>query len=174
MMSSIKRLCSQNCSSLTKYQWNPIVHDEYVNLPQLKSMIVGRVKNPRVTSDILSFLNQIYPWPNDLKHIRRLYQSNNQVDIILYPNQFHQQIPKDKFEEFFEGETRIVDIPLTPCLLKWQYQQLIKICWPNLVYKHNPILEKTLLKKNLTEFDEIILDLFKVCSTCSLLSFLFF
>jgi hypothetical protein len=162
MISSAKRLCTSSSSSLIKYEWNPIVDDDYLRLPNLQSMIVGRVKDRRLTSDILLILNKIYPWPNSLKHVRRLYQINNQLDILLYPKEFLKPIEKNLFEKYFENETRITNIPENPCLLKWQYDLCIQQHWPNLAFRENKILEKSRLNKDLTEFDQIILDLFKV------------
>ncbi|CAF3912031.1 unnamed protein product, partial [Rotaria sp. Silwood1] len=49
-------------------------------------MIVARVKDRRLTSDILPLINSIYPWPNSLKHVRRLHQNDNHLDILLYPS----------------------------------------------------------------------------------------
>jgi len=160
MISSAKRLCTS--SSLIKSQWNPIVDDDYLRLPNLQSMIVGRIKDRRLTSDIISILNQIYPWTNSLKHVRRLHQFDNQLDIILYPNQFSKPMEKNLFEKYFENETRIVNIPENPCLLKWQYDLCIQQHWPNLAFRENKILEKSQLNKDLSDFDQIILDLFKV------------
>jgi hypothetical protein len=162
MISSAKRLCTSSSSSLIRYEWHPIVDDDYLRLPNLQSMIVGRVKDRRLTSDILLILKQIYPWPNSLKHVRRLHQINNQLDILLYPNEFLKPIEKNLFEKYFENETRITNIPENPCLLKWQYDLCIQQHWPNLAFRENKILEKSRLNKDLTEFDQIILDLFKV------------
>jgi len=162
MISSAKRLCTSSSSSLIKFQWNPILDDDYLCLPNFQSMIVGRIKDRRLTSDILLFLNQIYPWPNSLKHVRRLYQNDNQLDILLYPEKFLKPMEKNQFEKYFENETRITNIPENPCLVKWQYDLCIKEHWPNLAFRENKILELSQLKKNLTEFDEIIMDLFKV------------
>jgi len=156
-----KRLCSSS-SYLLKYQWHPIVDDEYLRLPNLKSMIVARIKDRRLTSDILSFVNTIYPWNNSLKHIRRIYQKDNQADIILYPKDFSNPMEKDQFEKYFENETKLVNVPESPCLFKWQYEKYIKEYWPNLVFKHNQILEQSILNKDLTEKDQIIIDLLKV------------
>jgi hypothetical protein len=161
MISSAKRLCTSS-SSLIKHQWYPIVDDDYLRLPNLQSMIVGRVKDRRLTSDILLLLNKIYPWPNSLKHVRRLYQIDNQLDILLYPIEFVKPIEENQFEKYFEKSTRITNIPLTPCQLKWQYDLCIKEHWPNLAFRENQILEKSQLNKDLNEFDQIILDLFKV------------
>lgn len=164
MLTSVKRLCTTtSSSSLIKYQWNPIVDDDYLHLPNLQSMIVARVKDRRLTSDILDLLTKTYPWPNSLKHIRRLYQIDNQLDILLYPQDFSEPIDKEQFEKYFESQTRITNIPENPCLLKWQYDLCIKQHWPNLSFKENKILEKAQLKKNLTQTDQIVLDLFKVC-----------
>lgn len=58
MISSAKRLCSSS-SSLIKFQWRPIVDNDYLRLPNFQSMIVARVKDRRLTSDILSFINHI-------------------------------------------------------------------------------------------------------------------
>lgn len=163
MTSSVKRLCtSSSSSSLIRYQWNPIVDDEYLRLPDLKSMIVGRVKDPRLTPEIRSYLNEIYPWTDNLKHVRRLHQKNEQVDIILYPTDFPHEIDPKKFDQYFEKETRVAQVPLDPCLLRWQYDTLVKSSWSNLIYKQNPNLERLLIKKEVTEFDEIIFDLFQV------------
>jgi len=162
MISSAKRLCTSSSSSLIKCEWHPIVDDDYLRLPNLQSMIVGRVKDRRLTSDILLILNKIYPWPNSLKHVRRLHQITNQLEILLYPKEFLKPIQKNLFEKYFENETRITNIPENPCLLKWQYDLCIQQHWPNLAFRENKILEKSQLNKDLTEFDQIILDLFKV------------
>jgi len=162
MISSTKRLCTSSSLSLIKYQWNPILDDDYLRLPNFLSMIVAKVKDRRLTSDILLLLNEIYPWNNSLKHVRRLYQNDNQLEILLYPEDFSKPIEKNDFEKYFENETRITNIPLNPCLLKWQYDSCIKQHWPNLAFKENKLLEQAQLNKNLTEFDQIILDLFKV------------
>jgi hypothetical protein len=125
-------------------------------------MIVGRVKDRRLTSDILSLLNEIYPWPNSLKHIRRLHQVENQLDILLYPSEFIKPIEEKIFEKYFEKSIRTTNIPITPSQLKWQYDLSIKEHWPILAFRENEILEKFQLNKDLTAFDQIILDLFKV------------
>jgi hypothetical protein len=161
MISSAKRLCTTS-SSLIKYQWHPILDDDYLRLPNFQPMIVGTVKDRRLTSDIISDLNKIYPWRNSLKHVRRLHQSDNQLNIILYPIDFLKPMDKDLFQKYFQNETTITNIPLNPCLLRWQYELCIKEHWPNLTFRENEILEKSQLNKDLTEFDEIILDLFKV------------
>ncbi|CAF2599828.1 unnamed protein product [Rotaria sp. Silwood2] len=159
MISPVKRLCSSSSSSLVKRQWHPIVDDDYLRLPNLQSMIVARVKDRRLTSDILPSINKIYPWPNSLKHVRRLHQHDNQLDILLYPSSFLSSIEKSQFEKYFENETRLINIPENPCLLKWQYDICINQYWPNLAFRENKILEQSQLNKDLTEQDEISLDL---------------
>jgi hypothetical protein len=161
MITSAKRLCNSS-SYLLKYQWYPIVDDDYLDLPKFESMIVARIKDRRSTSDILLLLNDIYSWPISLKHVRRIYQHDNHSDIILYPEQFTNPIDTNQFEKYFEDETRLVNIPQNPCLLKWQYEKCIKEHWPNLNFKHNRILEKTILNKDLTATDQFIIDLLKV------------
>ena len=161
MMSSLKRLCTTTASSM-KYHWHPIVDDDYLRLPCFQSMIVGTVRDRRLTNEILSSLNEIYPWPNSLKHVRRLHQIDNQLDILLYPTEHSKSFEINLFEKYFHQQTRISQIPLTPCLLKWQYDLCIKEHWPNLAFRKNDLLEKCQLDRNLTEFDQIILDLFKV------------
>lgn len=159
MMSSAKRLCTNAVN--IRYQWHPIVDDDYLRLPQLQSMIVGRVRDRRLTDEILSCLNQIYPWPNSLKHVRRLHQIDNQLDILLYPTEHSKPIEENLFLKYFQDQTRMTNIPLTPCLLKWQYDSCIKDHWSNLAFRRNDLLEKCQLNRDLTEFDQIILDLFK-------------
>lgn len=161
MISPAKRLCSSS-TSLIRCQWHPIVDDDYLRLPKFQSMIVARIKDRRLTSDILPLINKIYPWPNSLKHVRRIHQNNNNLDIILYPSSFVTSIDKTEFDKYFENETRLANIPETPCLLKWQYDLCIKENWPNLVFRENKILEKSQLNKDLTETDDIILDLLEV------------
>jgi hypothetical protein len=75
MISPAKRLCSLSSSSsrLVKHHWYPIVDDDYLRLPNFQSIIVGRIKDRRLTSEILSFVNNIYPWTNSLRHVRRIY-----------------------------------------------------------------------------------------------------
>jgi hypothetical protein len=161
MISSSKRLCSSS-SYFLKHQWHPIVDDDYLRLPKFESMIVARIKDRRLTSEILPFIDKIYPWTNSLKHVRRIYQHDNHSDIILYPPEFQNPIEKDQFDKYFETETQLINIPESPCLFKWQYDKCIKEHWPNLVFKHNKILEQSIVNKDLTEKDEIILDLLKV------------
>ncbi|CAF3619450.1 unnamed protein product [Rotaria sp. Silwood1] len=122
-------------------------------------MIVARVKDRRLTSDILPLINSIYPWPNSLKHVRRLHQNDNHLDILLYPSTYISKIEKNQFEKYFENETRLINIPESPCLLKWQYDICISQHWPNLAFRENKILEQSQLNKDLTEQDEISLDL---------------
>ncbi|CAF0831851.1 unnamed protein product [Rotaria sordida] len=159
MISPAKRLCSSSSSLLIKHQWHPIVDDDYIRLPNLQSMIVARIKDHRLTSDILQSINNIYPWPNSLKHVKRLYRNDNHLDILLYPSSFLTTMEKDQFEKYFENETRIINIPENPCLLRWQHDICINQHWPNLAFRENKILEQSQLNKDLTEQDEIILDL---------------
>jgi hypothetical protein len=49
--------------------------------------------------------------------------------------------------------------PSSPCLSKWQYQKCIDQHWPNLVFRENQILERSILNKDLTEKDDLIFDL---------------
>jgi hypothetical protein len=156
MISAIKRLCSS--TSLVKSQWCPIVDDDYLRLPNFQPMIVAQIKDRRSTSDILSLINKIYPWPNSLKHIRRIYNSN----ILLYPPTFSTPIEQNLFEKYFDNETRIINIPENPCLLNWQYEKCVNEHWPSVIFRENKPLEQAQLKKNLTEKDEIIIDLLKV------------
>lgn len=160
MTSPLKRLCTTVSS--TRSHWHPIVDDDYLRLPEFQSMIVARVRDRRLTDEILSSLHQIYPWPNSLKHVRRLHQIDNQLDILLYPIEHSKPFEKEIFEKYFLDQTKIRQIPLTPCLVKWQYDVCVKEHWPNLAFRKNDLLEKAQLDRNLTEFDEIILDLFKV------------
>jgi hypothetical protein len=51
--------------------------------------------------------------------------------------------------------------PSSPCLSKWQYQKCIDQHWPNLVFRENQILERSILNKDLTEKDDLIFDLNK-------------
>lgn len=163
MISPAKRLCTTavSSSSIVRSQWHPIVDDDYLRLPDFQSMIVGRVKDRRLTNEILSSLKEIYPWPNSLKHVRRLHQIENQLDILLYPIEHSKIIEENLFEKYFQEETRVTNIPLTPCALKWQYDQCVKDHWPNLAFRRNDLLEKSQLNRDLTEFDQIIFDLFK-------------
>ena len=160
MISPAKRLCTTT-SSLIRSQWHPIVDDDYLRLPHFQSMIVGRVRDRRLTDEILSCLNQIYPWPNSLKHVRRLHQIDNQLDILLYPTEHSKSIEQNLFRKYFQDQTRITNIPSTSCLLKWQYDSCVKDHWPNLAFRRNDLLEQSQLNRDLTEFDQIILDLFK-------------
>ncbi len=157
MISSAKCLCN-SLSYLVKHQWHRIVDDDYLRLPKFESMIVAQIKDRRLTSEILPFIDNIYPWTNSLKHIRRISQS----DILLYPEQFPNPIEKDQFDKYFENETRLINIPETRCLFRWQYDTCIKEHWPNLVFKHNQIFEQSILNKDLTDKDQFILDLLKV------------
>ncbi|CAF1260032.1 unnamed protein product [Adineta ricciae] len=150
--SSLKRFCK---SSIKKCQWSPIISDEYLHLPDVQSMIVARIKDRRLTSEILDFIDEIYPWENSLKHIRRIYNS----EIILYPSEFSQPISNDLFEKYFDEQIREINVPKTPCLVKWQYERCIEQFWPSLVFRENKLLEQTISKKKLNENDEIILDL---------------
>ncbi|CAF3355625.1 unnamed protein product [Rotaria socialis] len=160
MTSPAKRLCSSS-SSLIKYQWHPIVDDDYLRLPNLIQMTVARVKDRQLTSDIIPLINTIYSWPHSLKHIRRLHKHDNHLDILLYPSSFITPLEKTEFDKYFENETRLINIPENPCLLKWQYDICIKDHWPGLVFRENKILEQSQLNKDLTEQDDIILDLFQ-------------
>ena len=156
--SPTKRLCPSSPSSFIKYHWRPIVDDEYVRFPNVQSMIVAQIKDRRLTSEILSLVNEIYPWTSSLKHIRRIHNS----DILLYPPTFSQPIRDDLFEKYFHQPTKLVNVPSTPCLLRWQYEKFIKEHWPNLVFRENPILEQSLLNKDLTTNDQLIFDLLQV------------
>ncbi|CAF1444710.1 unnamed protein product [Adineta steineri] len=150
----VKRLCN---SSVIKYHWRPVVDDEYLRLPNFQSMIVAHIKDRRLTPEIISLINNIYPWTTSLKHIRRIHNS----DILLYPLNFQQPLQQDLFEKYFDNETKIMNIPENPCLLKWQYDKCIKEHWSNIIFRENKIIEQSQLKKDLTENDEIILDLLK-------------
>jgi hypothetical protein len=90
-------------------------------------------------------MNNIYPWNNSLRHIRRIYQQDGDSDILLYPSEFSNPIEKSQFEKYFHDETRMMKIPSSPCLLRWQYQKCIDEHWPNLVVRENPILERSIL-----------------------------
>ncbi|CAF3313570.1 unnamed protein product [Rotaria sp. Silwood2] len=83
MISPSKHLCSSS-SYLIKHQWDPIIDDDYLRLPKFQIMIVARIKHRHLTSDILSFINNIYPWNNSLKHVRRIYQYDNHSDIFYF------------------------------------------------------------------------------------------
>ena len=147
-----------------KLFWKAIIDEKELQCPPLETMIVGRVKDRCQTSQILPQLSEIYHWPQSLKHVRRLNQFNEQLDILLYPQSHlidHQT--KDFIDKYFHrDQIRSIEIPLKPFLYKCQYDQFVNKYWTNIAFRQNPLLEKSIENKDLTEKDQSILQLFQV------------
>lgn len=142
--------------------WRPIVDDDHLRLPSLQTMIVARVRDRRCTSEILPLLHRVYPWTPSLKHVRRLHQDGDQLDVLLYPSDHSNPLETRLFHKFFDEATRLVNIPRIPCSLRWQYDQCRKDHWPNLAFRENTLLEESQLTKTLTEKEQLVLDLLRV------------
>ena len=168
----IKRFRSSNIEM--KQFWFPIVCDEYLNLPTIETMIVGRVRDHQLTSEIINLINEIYSWNQyGLKHIRRLYQHDHYLDILLYPESFQRKLHENLFEKYFYSEIQLMKIPLNPCLVKWQYQYFINNHWPNIIFRENSLIEKSIVKQELNKDDYLILNLLQVISSSSSFFFRF-
>ena len=125
-------------------------------------MIVARVRDRRCTSEILPLLHRVYPWTPSLKHVRRLHQDGEQLDVLLYPSDHDNPLENNLLHKYFDEVTRLVNIPRSPCSLRWQYDQCRQEHWPNLAFRENTLLEESQLKKTLTEKDQLVLDLLQV------------
>jgi hypothetical protein len=161
MMSAAKRFCSSS-TQLAAARWRPVIDDIHGRLPDLQLMLVGRVRDRRCTPEIVTQLNQVYPWPSSLKHVRRLHQVDCQLSIVLYPNAHDKPLESSLVDKYFHDDLRLVNVPVTPCLLKWQYDKCLAEHWPGLAFRENKLLEQTQLTKNLTDSERTIVTLLEV------------
>ena len=148
-ISQAKRMCRR---------WLPILSDEDLSLPSLESIIVGRVKDRQLTSEILQSLKSIYPWPKEWKHVRRLNQlDEEQLEILLYPSSHLRPFDEQTKEKYFHADFRSTQIPIQPLSLRWQFELCQKEHWPNLAFREDKVLEQTQTPKPLTPTDQHIL-----------------
>lgn len=148
-ISQAKRMCRR---------WLPILCDEDLSLPPLESIVVGRVKDRQLTSEILQSLKSIYPWPKQWKHVRRLNQLDDEhLEILLYPSSHLRPFDDETKEKYFHSDFRSTRIPLRPLSLRWQFELCQKEHWPNLAFREDKALEQTQITKALTPTDQHIL-----------------
>ena len=163
MLSTLIRQCSSSMGK-EKLFWKSVVDPKEFVRPEEETMIIGIVRDRRQTNDLLRQLNEIFPWPNALKHVRRLNQLNEELHILLYPTK-HSHPKQNEFQETFFHSDRFssADIPLSPFQLKSHFDEhLQRTKWKNLSFRPNPTNEFLHQNQPFTDEHLHLLQIFQV------------
>lgn len=139
-------------------------NDEFDRIDE-ETMIVGIVKDRKQTKDILRRLEELYPWNNSLKHIRRLNQLDDQLEILLYPKDFLDSKEKLEFEQNYFHSDRFftTKIPSKPFRFQFEYLNYLKTSrWKNISFRLNRTNEILIENKSFDQQHFQILQIFKV------------